>query len=168
MKSHLAGVAEELAARDSALRPGAPDSLHLTLVFLGATPSDRAGAVWEVARASVAGIAAPELSPGAIVGIPRRRPRLLALELDDAEARAERMRDRIAGALASRELHEPESRPFWPHVTLARVRRGALPAAPRADAPPAPFAATALTLFSSRTHPAGARYSALERLPLGP
>ena len=78
------------------------------------------------------------------------------------------MRDRIAGALASRELHEPESRPFWPHVTLARVRRGALPAAPRADAPPAAFAATALTLFSSRTHPAGARYSALERLPLGP
>ncbi len=77
MKCHLARVAGELAARDSALRPVAAESLHVTLVFLGATPPDRAGAVWEVAHASVAGIAAPQLSPGAIAGVPRRRPRLL-------------------------------------------------------------------------------------------
>ena len=107
-RSQLARVADELAARDPALRAVAPESLHLTLVFLGATPPDRAGAVWEVARGSVAGIPAPQLSPGAVVGVPRRRPRLLALELDDAEARAGRMRDRIASALAGAGLHEPE------------------------------------------------------------
>ncbi len=131
----LARVADELAARDPALRAVAPESLHLTLRVPRRTPPDRAGDVWELARGSVAGIPAPQLSPGAVVGVPRRRPRLLALELDDAEARAGRMRDRIAGALASRGLHEPESRPFWPHVTLARVRRGAQPGRPAAGCP---------------------------------
>ena len=72
-------------------------------------------------------------------------------------------------ALADARLHRPEKRPFWPHVTVARVKRGErrVPALD-APAPPAePFVAPVVTLYRSHLSPRGARYEALERLTLG-
>ena len=58
--------------------------------------------------------------------------------------------------------------PRRPHVTVARVRRGA---APRQrglpDAPSASFAGEAVTLYRSWLGGGPARYEALERVPLG-
>jgi len=78
---------------------------------------------------------------------------------------------RLASALeqAARDLgFEAQERAFQAHLTLARARGGA--ARPPADlewAAPEPFEVTAVTLFESRLHPAGARYTALARFPLG-
>ena len=62
--------------------------------------------------------------------------------------------------------HEPEARPYLPHVTVARVR-GEAAHAPHGSALPEPpelvFDGAALTLFRSRLHPSGARYEPLAR-----
>jgi hypothetical protein len=48
-------------------------------------------------------------------------------------------------------------RPFWPHVTLLRVRKGRRPDRPRVPDGLEPFAPAALTLYESR----GGRYDRL-------
>lgn len=139
----------------------------MTLVFLGWQPPERRATLWEAARDAAAEIAAPVLTPAGVVPVPARRPRLFALELRDEDDRAAALHAGVARALEAAGLHEPESRPFWPHVTLARVRRGARARSTlSAGEPPAPFAAGALTLFRSHLAPSGARYSVLERLGL--
>jgi 2'-5' RNA ligase len=100
--------------------------------------------------------------------VPPRRPRLFALDLEDLEDRAVRLQAAVSDALAGAKLYEPEKRPFWPHITLARVKRRVV-AEPLA-APPPPggsWPASAVTLYRSTLLPQGARYDALERVGLG-
>jgi RNA 2',3'-cyclic 3'-phosphodiesterase len=71
-------------------------------------------------------------------------------------------------ALASPHYYRPEKRPFWPHMTLARVKRGAR-ARPLPDLPPPsePFEAREVTLYRSTLLPQGAVYESLARTRLG-
>ncbi|HZI92480.1 MAG TPA: RNA 2',3'-cyclic phosphodiesterase [Thermoleophilaceae bacterium] len=147
----------------SELRPVPEAQLHVTLVFLGGTPQADVGGLWEAASAAAAGLRAPSLTAQGVKGVPGRRPRLFALDLDDAGDRAGRLHTRVAEAL---ERHE--ERAFWPHVTLARVRRGAR-AGPLAVSEAMPFDAftpPALTLYRSQPAPGGARYTPLESVAL--
>jgi len=80
--------------------------------------------------------------------------------------------DRIAAAalgaaLVAADLHEAEPRPFRPHVTVARVRRGARAPSGRFPDPPRPeLTTTEVVLYRSELSPGGARYTALRRVPL--
>jgi len=103
-------------------------SLHLTLCFLGSVPAERledvggalAGVVLEPATV---GIGAPVFLPE------RGRKRVVALPLTvaaGAPGGLQHLRDlqgRIAAALCGAGLCEPESRPWLPHLTVARFRR---------------------------------------------
>ena len=61
--------------------------------------------------------------------------------------------------------YRPEKRAFWPHVTLARVKRGRrAPPLDAPDPPAAPFEAPELTLYRSTLRPQGALYEALARV----
>jgi RNA 2',3'-cyclic 3'-phosphodiesterase len=131
--------------------------LHVTLLFLGEASPE----VWSVAASAVSGMRTPRFAVKGVVGVPRRRPRLFALDLEDAGRRGAAIQTAVAEALGI-ELE----RPFWPHVTLVRVRKGRRPEAPRPPADIAPFAPTALTLYRSHPGPRGSRYEALERLGL--
>jgi RNA 2',3'-cyclic 3'-phosphodiesterase len=138
----------------------------VTIAFLGSVDPGSVEDVWRAARGAAP--AGPvRLEPAAIEGVPRRRPRLLALALGDPDGEAAALAGGVGEALAREDLYEPEERPFWPHVTVARVRRGAREEVPAGPGPAvAPFAAPALTLYRSKTSPKGARYTALERLEL--
>ena len=57
--------------------------------------------------------------------VPQRRPRLYALGLEDDGGALHGWQDGLSRRLEEARLYEPEKRPFWPHVTLARVKRGA-------------------------------------------
>jgi RNA 2',3'-cyclic 3'-phosphodiesterase len=145
------------------LRLLAPDLMHVTLCFLGSRPATEiepiAAALGEL---PVEGVG--ELSLGAPVWLPRRRPRALVVELHDDQGGLQRLRDEVLVALRRACGFESERRGFRPHITVARASGrdrgagggGALPATP-----PLTFAPEALVLYRSQLAPEGARYEAL-------
>jgi 2'-5' RNA ligase len=151
------------------LRPVAPEALHATLVFLGWQEEANSQAI-AAAAFGAAEVPAPLLTPAAIKPLPPRDPRLFALELDDEDGRAAALQAAVAGALAEGGWYRPEKRPFWPHLTLARVKRGErrVPPLPSSPSPPSEqFEAGELTLYRSTLRPQGALYEPLARATLG-
>lgn len=160
-------VLEVFAARaeHAGLRDLPRESLHVTLAFLGQRPDEEAGAIAAAVEACAAPVGGLRLGPPA--WLPPRHPRVLAVDLDDTEGACGRVQACVSDALVALRAYTPETRPFRPHVTVARVKKGArvetsLPEPPVVDT----FAATALTLYRSHLGPKGARYEALTRKPL--
>lgn len=162
--------------RDPALRPVREQSLHVTLVFLGWKPEKAIGELSEVVRAA-AGLA-PRLRLGEPVQRPQRgRPRLFALPVDSPATVA--LQASLEERLVAARLYESEKRPFWPHVTVARVRkeeRSSKRPAPVGKPPERlpkdllqPFDGVRLTLYRSQLQPQGAQYTPLAQveLPIG-
>lgn len=139
----------------------------MTLCFLGWRAEKEVPLIAETAFAACATMRAPLLTARAVEPIPPRRPRLFALDLTEDEGAASAVQAAIAEALARERLYEPEVRPFWPHVTLARVKRGARAAPLAAPAPPPdPFRAGEVTLYRSTLRRQGALYEPLARTRL--
>jgi RNA 2',3'-cyclic 3'-phosphodiesterase len=110
----------------------------------------------------VAGEPCVESAFGEPLWLPRRRPRVLAVSLEDAEGALARLQAVVSAALVAGGWYAPESRPFLAHVTVARVARDARVRAPALPALPAgPVACSRVTLYRSRLSPAGARYEPL-------
>jgi RNA 2',3'-cyclic 3'-phosphodiesterase len=166
----LAAWRDELVAGRRDLRPVRPEALHVTLVFLGWQDESAADRIAALAFGAVAdGIAAPRLTASGVRPLPPRDPRLFALDLEDEEERAGAVQGAIAAALEAERIYKPEKRPFWPHMTLARVKRGErrVPPLPELPAPSEPFEAARLTLYRSTLRPQGAVYDPLARRELG-
>jgi 2'-5' RNA ligase len=135
--------------------PDRPDR-HMTAVFLG-TVEDPAPVVAAIDAAPLP--AAGPLEPRRLLELPRRHPRMLAVEYTDPTGRVAALQAAVAGALGAAGLHEPERRRWLPHVSIARLK----------DDPERPasleelgFTPEALTLY--RSHLGGgrpARYEAL-------
>src|SRR4051812_33033692 len=146
------------------LRALAPEALHVTLAFLGWRDDADAPAV----AGLLEGLARPVggLSVVQALWLPRRRPRVLAVELHDADGALAALQSETAAALSEAIDWQPERRPFLAHVTVARVRGGAR--APALAPPPeaGTFAAAALTLFRSHLSPSGSRYEPVARVAL--
>jgi len=157
---------------DPALRPVRPESLHITMAFLGYRPEKDAERV-AAAVEECAG-PAPSVELGDPVGRPARKPRLFALPV--VSPGTETMQARLAELLVAERLYEPEKRPFWPHVTVARVRtaerRTRRPM--RVETPPKKlppglseaFHGVRLTLYRSELQPSGAHYVPLAQVEL--
>jgi 2'-5' RNA ligase len=169
-----ARVREQLASwRSSAmgdrddLRLVAPASLHVTLAFLGSRAVGELDAIRAAVAGAVGGMPSARLRVAGVKPVPPRRPRLFALDLEDLDGCAAAVQAAVSGTLAGPGYYKPERRPFWPHVTIARVRRGVGRVEPIAQAPPeAVFTARQVTLYRSWLSPRGARYEALERVAL--
>ena len=155
-----------LRARLAGLRPCAPESLHVTLRFLGddARPSQVERLVPALAEAAARCPAGTARLAGRGVFPERGAPRVLWLGLElpppffDLQAACERAA-RAAGFAAER-------RDFAPHLTLGRWRDRA----PRPELPPCDAGQARvdrLTLFRSELGPRGARYTALHVFTLG-
>lgn len=161
------------ALSDCALRPVEAQNLHVTLAFLGYLPER------EIARlaAIVAAVEGP--APAIELGDPVQRPergraRLFALPAESPGTVA--LQAELQERLVAERLYEPEKRPFWSHVTVARVRReergSKRPA--RVSSPPGPlpeellrpFGGVRVTLYRSRIQPQGAQYTPLAQVEL--
>jgi 2'-5' RNA ligase len=161
------------ALADPALRPIAPESLHITLAFLGWLPEKEIPRLEEAIEAGRA--PAPSIELGDPVPRPERgRPRLFALPASSPGTIA--LQAGLQEKLVAARLYEPEKRPFWPHVTVARVRREE-----RGSARPAlvsrrprklpqgllqPFDAVRVVLYRSQIKPQGAEYTPLAQVEL--
>ncbi|MEA2408989.1 MAG: 2,3-cyclic 3-phosphodiesterase [Thermoleophilaceae bacterium] len=152
------------------LRPVGTDALHVTLVFLGWQDESAAERIAEAAFAALPAGPAPRLTPTGVRAVPPRNTRLFALDLEDEGGRASALQASAARALEAGGWYRPEQRPFWPHVTLARVKRGErrVPPLPDTPAPPAePFEASVVTLYRSTLRPQGSLYEPLGRTVAG-
>lgn len=158
---------------DEALRVVGPQNLHITLAFLGYLPEKAIGSVAGVVNSIVAPAPRIELAPEPVKK-PKGRPRLFALAArSDATVilQAELERE-----LVKRHLYKPEKRPFWSHVTVARVRpegRGSKRPSrvlsapgPLPEALREPFGAVRITLYRSTLRPQGAEYAPLAQIEL--
>ena len=158
---------------DPALRPVAEESLHITLAFLGYLPEKRIPQLAEIAAAGAGPAARIELG-GPVPRPPRGRARLFALPAESADAVA--LQAGLQERLVEGGLYEPEKRPFWPHVTVARVRReerGSNRPARVTKAPGPlpkdllqPFDGVRITLYRSQLQPQGAQYTPLAQVEL--
>lgn len=158
---------------DPALRVVPPESLHVTLAFLGYRPEKEICRLGEI----VAGLTspAPEIQLGDPVAKPGGRlPRLFALPVDSPGTLA--LQGELEEKLVAERLYEPEGRPFWPHVTVARVRpEGRVSKRPRelARRPGGlpkdllqPTRAVRARLYRSELKPSGAEYRPLAQVKL--
>lgn len=168
-------VARELRERIAQIAPRArltwvaPERMHVTVRFIGEVNDETATAI--------RGVLAPALdSPplafvlGDVGAFPTRgAPRALWLGLRSASEAVAALETEVSRRLAQAGV-PPESRPFTPHVTLARVREAAGLRASALLADVAPPAARgridAITLFASRLSPRGSTYTALQRTGL--
>ena len=123
----------------SDVRPVRPEALHVTLVFLGWQDESAADRIAEAAfgaaarRAAAAADAPRESSRPAPERAPvRARPGRRGRPRRPRCRPPCRTRSRRAGGTG------PEKRPFWPHITLARVKRGERRVPPPPTEPPPP------------------------------
>ena len=160
VRARLAAWRDGLVAGRDDLRPVAEPALHVTLAFLGYRAEQEAAAIAEAMASAVRD--APRLTAREVVPVPPRRPRLFALDLDDPDGTCALLQQAVSDALEAGRFYKPEKRPFWPHVTLARVKRERRADPLPSEPPPLePFTASQLTLYRSTLRPQGAHYESL-------
>jgi len=146
------------AIRASGGRPVNPTNLHVTVAFLGFVPEKRRPAV------SAAGQDLPfaglDFTFDGIDFWPK--PQVLVATASQPDPAGAALAASLWSRLAPLGI-TPDTRPFTPHVTLARkVRKPA----PGLELKPVTWSAPGLALVESVTEPAGVRYRVLERFPL--
>ena len=172
----LAGTQDGLRDAGLDLRCVRAEGIHLTLKFLGETPARRVAEISSTLEAAAARAGPCEVTLGAsgFFG-PRRRPRVVwqGIEGDlSALAAVQRAVDEALAGLG----FARETRPFSPHLTLARVPDN-LPAAEAERIAPAveglsrphaaPLHVESFALMRSELGRGGARYTQLASWPLG-
>jgi RNA 2',3'-cyclic 3'-phosphodiesterase len=160
---------------DPALRPVRPEALHVTLAFLGWKGEKERRRAAEIVNSLLEPAPLLELCPEP-VALPRRGrdKSLFAIEARSPEAAS--LQSRLEEQLVDSRLYVPEKRPFWPHVTVARVRRekGGRNRHRPVERPPGPvphrllepFRAVRVTLYRSILRSSGAEYDPLAQVEL--
>jgi RNA 2',3'-cyclic 3'-phosphodiesterase len=168
------GRSEE-GGEEARIRLLAPETMHVTLCFLGSRPVEELQALADaLARCELP--PGGSLSLGAPLWLPPRNPRSLALEIGDGNGWLALLQRALVDAFARTIDWEPERRRFRAHLTVARLgrampsrrraRAGARggPAEPSAVLPPTPqmsFVPESVVLYRSWLGPQGASYEAL-------
>jgi 2'-5' RNA ligase len=147
------------------LRLIAPGALHATLCFLGWRSADEIDQIGAACSEAVGERASPALTFTEPLWLPRRRPRVLAVGLEDPSRALMEIQTAVSAELSAGGWYEPESRRFLAHVTVARVPGHARIRPVELARPRSPrFAGAAVTLYRSRLERTGARYEPLRRI----
>ncbi len=137
------------------------EHLHVTLAFLGRRPADELETIVGALRNAAAEARAIRLTPARYGEM--RSVGMLVLE--DDEGRATLLAGDVQERLERLGVYRRESRPWLPHLTVARWR-----GRPRLRLEPPPvgtFVPSDAAAYLSRLHPGGARYEVLESVALG-
>lgn len=179
VRQSAAQCVERLRARLETARAGhgvrwvAPEHLHLTVWFLGEVSDARTNAVLDALRPRLETPAFDLHLAGFGAFPPSGPPRVLWIGVTDGLAQMARVHDEV-GARLQPWGFPPEGRAYSAHLTIARIKEpphGAARAAMRTAIAEEPADAGScrietLTVFRSRTHPKGAVYEPLLRVPL--
>lgn len=168
-RAPLAEAAGSLRAQGWAVRWVDPSLLHLTLKFYGEVTADAAERLAEALASAARDSGAVTLAVTGLDTFPAgRAPRVIVAALA-ADPGLELLQHRVETASGAAGF-PPEGRPFRPHLTLGRVRRGErLPGGARRHITATAVKAAALVdtmeLVES-LRGTGPRYRALHRYPL--
>jgi 2'-5' RNA ligase len=172
VKSEAARRAAELSSSGADVSWTNPDSMHLTLRFLGATPPQRVPALERALDAAVRGRApfSLEFDHLGFFGNPRA-PKVLWAGVGAGLEPLKSLAEALWAALEAEGLPR-EERPFAAHLTLGRVRssRRAAALVARVAERPAPewsCPVDRLVLYSSKLSSAGSTHLSLSERRLG-
>jgi 2'-5' RNA ligase len=141
-----------------------PDQWHVTLEFLGDVPEPRLQGVLDSGAAAAAGAAAFKLEFDLVEHW--KRPQVLCLAASSTPGPLAALVSSLTAQLRMRGF-TPESRPFKPHVTLARrILRSPPSATGEPLRRPLQWPVRAFVLVQSVTDPEGARYVELASWPV--
>jgi 2'-5' RNA ligase len=157
----VAWQARDLRSADVRVVPR--EHLHVTLAFLGRTPSGRAAEVADALRQAAADAGRLEL---AAVARPVRETRSVGMiVLEDAHGTVQALAERLFERLEALGVYEREKQAWLPHVTVMRFRR---PPHLRLEAPALRvFAPSDAAVYRSVLRSTGAQYEVLETVALG-
>lgn len=182
-RAAVTGLVDRVRARAPGTRPGARegeravrwvrmDGLHLTLRFIGPTLPERIDAAREATLRAAAGAAPFEVRLATAGSFPDpRRPRTLWLGATDGADGLRALNDRVDREV-ERAGWERDTRPFRPHLTLARsdgvagAGETARILVDEAAALDVRWLVDRLVLFESVTGGGPARYEPLLEVPL--
>jgi 2'-5' RNA ligase len=178
MAAAAAALVDELRRRAQRLAPRAritwisEDRFHLTVRFIGNADEDHCRAI-ATALAPPLGVSTFELALAGVGAFPRSgKPQVLWSAVVAGDAGLQQIERDVSDRLESAGVAR-ESRPYRPHLTLARVREAAgLRSQPLFTGLDGRSLGTtrveAITLFESRLSPKGPTYVALQRTALSP
>lgn len=175
VRERVAAAIAQLQARGYRAKWVDPDASHLTIKFFGSVPVSAVPELIAALRASVRGSVPFELRVDGAGAFPHlERPRVLWLGINGAVHELLRLVEQVERT-AGHFAEATETRPYHPHITLARVRPEDLPTLrglPRelerlAKLPPVPFSVQQLTLYRSELFRSGPRYTVVEEFTLG-
>jgi 2'-5' RNA ligase len=133
------------------------DQIHLTLQFIGDTPTSDLDDTIESVRRSTQGLEVTELTPERLITLPERGPKRLIAVQTDADKTVLELQRRLAQRLASNVRRKPGNR-FLPHLTICRFRS---PTKMDAVAEPLdlpPFEVAEIKLMRSTLSPQGSQH----------
>ena len=173
----IARVQEQLEKQipARAVRWVKPESIHLTLKFLGDVETTRIDSLSPALVQATASHSSFSLEVAELGCFPNtRRPRVLWLGLYGEVEPLGRLQQSVESRIVELGF-EPEDRPFSPHLTLARVQRGinrddvskvGLAAERGLAKPVGGWQVTSLSLMRSQLKPSGAIYTEVHRATL--
>jgi 2'-5' RNA ligase len=138
-------------------------TLHLTLAFLGAMDAARVPDLERTLSGIRWGRADCRFREPLFLPAHGKR-RVVALELEDPAGTLRRLQGEVSAGLASEGFHERETRPWLPHVTVARFRRPGHPFSLQ-NVNIGAFGVVRMVLYSSDLKPGGAVHSPLADFP---
>lgn len=153
--------ASELRGRAAAAaRLVPPESLHVTLAFLGGRPADEVPVVAAALRAAAGSARPVELRPAGY----RETRSVAMILLEDLGGAGAALAADLGERLQAIGVYRRERRPWLAHVTVLRFReRPRLGPAP----PEGNIRSVRCALYRSSLGPGGARYDVLESVALG-
>ncbi len=178
VKGRLAEIQRQLKAAvpSGSVRWVQPDSIHLTLKFLGDVPEERIRAIVAALERECAPVTPLTFAVAGAGCFPNaRRPNVVWVGVEDSTGQLLALQQAVERALNPLG-YPPEGRPFKPHLTLGRANRTASGADLRRVgdlvgglhvAQLGQVRVAEIVLMRSDLSPAGARYTPLAHIPLG-
>ncbi|NOX38064.1 MAG: RNA 2',3'-cyclic phosphodiesterase [Calditrichaeota bacterium] len=172
LMQHCAALIDELKTLPAAVKWVKPETIHLTLKFLGNITRDQLEQVQQVVESVVRGEGAFELESAELGAFPSLdRPRVFWVGLaGNGQQQLMALQKKLESALAQIGFPE-EARPFKPHLTLGRVKSSrqltqVIGKIKSTAFPNIAFPVKEVLIMRSELRPDGARYSVLKSFPL--
>ena len=168
LRAKLEEVQRELKRADADVRWVRPESIHLTLKFLGSVSGEELEKLAEGIAPIISSWVPFEVRLHGLGCFPSsRNPRIIWVGMEQGSAEASSLQEAVQNRAAEAGF-PPDTRPFKPHLTLGRVRssrgKGSLAQAVEVhrEVEFGAFRVNEVYLFKSELKPSGAVYTKLQ------